>query len=115
MPTPDCHKAICVVGLGECKTKKIDGCCTSGVCCDKASKILYPASTKCSDFAIGSNQYKCEGNQAFKRQLFPGCDGVQPNKCSQLHPAAGPWSLYKTCPKGQTCSLTSQTSPPACK
>jgi hypothetical protein len=114
-PVGDCEKSVCAKGLGECKAEQIKGCCTSGVCCDKANKILYPASTKCSNFAIGSSQYKCEGNQAFKRQLFPGCDGVQANKCSQLHPAAGQWALYKTCPKGQVCALSSQTSPPACK
>ena len=109
MPVQDCEAAFCNATAGACQTKPVENCCTSGVCCDKVNQMLLPVSTKCSDFAIGSSQYKCEGNVAYKRKLYPGCDGVNANKCSQLNPAAGEWTTYKTCGKDQVCQLASQT------
>ena len=114
-PVEDCQESICNTVAGACQIKAIEACCTDGVCCDKIKQTPFPASTKCSDFAIGSSQYKCEGDVASKRKLYPGCDGINSNKCSQLNPAAGEWTVYKTCSKGQLCQLASQTSAPTCK
>lgn len=108
-----CEKAVCK-GDGSCAIEKDTDCCSSGVCCDVGAGKLKPLGTPCSSFKL-SSQYKCEGNTGYKRDLYPGCTGIDASKCSQLQPAGGPWQQYKTCSGGTKCSLSSTTSPPVCK
>ena len=113
-PVGDCEKSVCNAGIGECQTKAIEACCTSGVCCDIVNQTYHPSFTKCSNFPFGSKQYKCEGNVAMKRALYPGCEGKTP-KCSQAFPAPGEWIEHKVCAKGTVCEFVAQTTPPNCK
>ncbi len=112
-----CEVPICLKSTGTCELQKLgaDKCCTSGKCCDVAKSQVKPQGTPCSTTVIGS-EYRCDGQKAEKRSLFPGCTGSHGSKCSSSAPnkAPGAWTVTKTCPAKTKCVLKSSKWPPTC-
>lgn len=113
-----CELPVCLKGSGKCELQKLsaDKCCTDGKCCDAASQTVLPIGTKCSDFKAGL-EYRCDGKNVEKREMFPGCSGVHGKECKTgpEFQAGGPWQLVKTCGEKQTCDFVSKASQPNCK
>lgn len=113
--TDACTTALCLLSGNVCVVNDKPGCCKEGACCDLASNALKPAGSMCAA-TIAAFEYQCVGQQAQRRDLYPGCTGQSATVCSSdaQHLFAGNWTTTQTCPSDTTCTLTGSGQPPTC-
>jgi hypothetical protein len=54
-------------------------------------------------------RYACRYGKLYRSQAYGGCNGWS-NACYKYNPSWGPFTLYKTCPLGLVCSVTTSYS-----
>lgn len=112
----NCTTAICDMKAHVCIKSTQKACCEKGACCDPATNKMKASGTLCAGTMTGYN-YACSGQKITRRNVYPGCTGLDAKTCSSDSQYAhkGPWTDIKTCPSDTVCSLTSETTMPICK
>jgi len=113
-PPAACQVAVCTAGT--CAIQADPTCCSSGSCCDLSTDPgkLMPAGTVCNYSMPVGKEYQCNDNNEEYRNLYYGCDGKSPVKCSSTTPGYGPWAVGKKCGAGFVCTLKTPSSSPLC-
>jgi len=112
--TQPCEIGFCNVTTGTCGFKKDPACCSSGQCCDLATKTVKEKGTPCG--IKNGVEYQCSENLVEEREVFYGCNGTSATTCSSAIKGYGPWKLKKTCNETETCTpAASTTTTPTCK
>ena len=85
------------------------GQCTSGDCCNVATKSYESKGTKCGT-SIKKSEYSCVGTTAYKKSAYYGCPGSS-ETCSSSSSNYYWSSLQKvtSCTSGKKCVLTSSS------
>ena len=111
-----CTTATCDLQGHVCIKATQPGCCEGGACCDPATNKLKTAKTLCGG-AMAGYDYQCSGQQIQRRNVYPGCSGLDATTCTAEAQFAymGPWTGLSTCPSNTLCTTTAPSVMPTCK
>lgn len=111
-----CQTAKCNQVMGMCAATVKPGCCTQGTCCDLATNSILPSNAVCSPNPI-STEYKCVGLAIQKREIKPGCNGIDAEGCTNLpaFSSPGPWATIENCGVGFACKEQGSGKKPVCE